>query len=224
MVFIRCSLLGVAIAALGVAVVHAAQVSVRVVDAHSNRPLAGVAVCLGTAANPSQFGAFITPDDGTVVFDRVPDTSLSLTLSRQGFLGQRRWLPRARYDRHLTISFNRGGLGPRCAGARPVTPEKAAVIGVRNFILDGGAAVTRDRQVTLDFDAGAGATHYRAAETPDLERVPWQPLTPRPVFRLSPGSGRKTVYLQVRKYRETRGAALELVSAVVSDTIELAAP
>lgn len=211
-------------AALGMAAAHAAQVSVRVLDGRDGRPLEGAAVCLGTPANPSQFGAFLTSEDGTVTFPRVPDTRLVLTLSREGFHGRRRVLPRARYDRHYDITLNRGGLGPRCEGARPHGRPGPAVVTVRNFRLDGGAAVTRDREVTLDFEAGEGVTHYRAAETPDLEGVPWKPLAGRPVFRLSPGPGRKTVHLQVRKYRETRGAALELVSAVVSDSIELAAP
>ncbi len=203
---------------------HAVQVGVRVLDGRDGRPLAGAAVCLGTAANPSQFGAWLTPADGTVVFREVPDTTLVLTLSCEGFHGRRRVLPRARYDRHYNITLYRGGLGPQCEGARPYGRPGPAAVTVRNFRLDGGAAVTRDREVTLDFEASAGVTHYRAAESPDLDDVPWRPLTDRPVFRLGPGPGRKTVYLQVRKYRKTRGAALELVSAVVSDTIELAAP
>jgi hypothetical protein len=70
----------------------------------------------------------------------------------------------------------------------------------------------------LDFSSD-GATQYRASESSDLADAQWRPVEGTPTFELSAGPGRKTVYLELRRYREAEGARLETRSDVLADSI-----
>ena len=197
----------------------AANLTVQVLERGSGTPLEGAAVCLGTGADPRQFGALRSSADGTVVFEDILDAPLSLTVSRTGFRGERRDLAGLRSDRVLTVLLPRGGLGPRCDA--PTAGDDARGLTISNFRIDGGAASTQRRRVTLDFRTAGEATHYRASESQDFADARWQPLNDQPMFELSAGGGEKRVYLQVRKHRQTEGVSLETSSEIVSDSIDL---
>jgi hypothetical protein len=93
---------------------------------------------------------------------------------------------------------------------------EAPVPTVTAFVINGGAAKTTSRTVTLDSTATNGATEYRASESPTFAGAAWRPYTTAPTFELSAGNVTKRVYFQ------TRNVAGE--SLVRSDTIALAEP
>lgn len=211
------------VAALSWSVAQAASLEVRVARAPGLEPLGGVAVCVGTPANKTQFGAFVTPDTGVIRLADLPRSPLVLILSRDGYRGEERRLGPAGFDRVITVQMHSGGGGPQCRPPELVRPADAALreLHVSRFRLNRGASVTRRRLVTLDFEVSGEPTHYRASERPDFSDTDWQPFNPKPTFTLSPTQGRKTVYLQLRRYSERDGITLEKTTEVVKDSIVL---
>lgn len=197
----------------------AANLSVQVLERGSGTPVAAAAVCLGTSADMDQFGAVRSNNDGTAIFEDILDAPLVLTVSKDGFRGERRAIPGMSTDRVTTVLLPRGGLGPQCDA--PETGADELELRVGDFRIDGGAATTADRTVRLDFSTGGEATDYRASESRDFAGAQWQPLSGNRSFRLSAGGGEKRVYLQLRKFRQAEGLRLETLSDVASDTIEL---
>jgi hypothetical protein len=202
---------------------QAADVKVRVLDKVSGEPAAEAAVCLGTTAQPDQFGAYLTPGDGTVVFRNVPTTTMALTVSKRGYMGYQGIKAAAAYDRVFVVPLPHGGLGPQCRTAGPYEGVGAPAQGlyVGGLRINGGRAVTHDRTVTLSARLKGQPTEYRASEQADLEAAQWRPYREPIHLELSPGSGRKTVYFQVRKYRKLNGASLQSTSNVVKASIRL---
>ncbi|HQU14635.1 MAG TPA: carboxypeptidase regulatory-like domain-containing protein [Gammaproteobacteria bacterium] len=200
----------------GARLAHAADVTVQVLAKEAGQPITAASVCLGTRADPSQFGAQLTGPEGMVVFHGVPDAPLVLTVSKAGRSGDQQALFGGRSDQILNVSLARGGTGPVCRGASAPPAPVLALTGLR---LDGGAAVTEHRRVTLDFSLTGTANQYRASESPQFTGARWATLHPRPGFELSAGPGEKQVYLQVRQFRERHGSTLEVRSNVVSGAI-----
>ena len=99
----------------------------------------------------------------------------------------------------------------------------AAAVGLRvdSCEINGGVNSTAGRRITLDCVVHGRATHYRASEDPAFKDADWRPYEPSPRFRLSAPPGEKTVYYQVRRYSETSGASLQMVSNVADDSIRL---
>lgn len=197
----------------------AANLTVQVLERGSGTPVEGAAVCLGTGADPGQLGALRSSADGQVVFEDILDAPLLLTVSKSGYRGEQRDLDGLRFDRALTVLLPRGGLGPRCDA--PLAGGDEAGLAVARFRIDGGAETTPRRQVILNFVTNGAPTHYRVSESQDFADARWLPLASGPTFELSPTGGDKTVYLQVRKHRQTEGLSLETRSEVVSDSIVL---
>jgi hypothetical protein len=75
--------------------------------------------------------------------------------------------------------------------------------------------------VTLDNVVSGRPTQYRASERADFKDADWQDYTSAPVFQLSEGPGKKSVYFQVRRYATLNGANLETLSPVRKDSIVL---
>jgi len=216
------------LALAGVAV-SAAELRVRVVDRDSGQALAGAAVCLGTGADPAQFGALLSGEDGQVRFAGVPRSRLVLTVSKPGYRGRRSELDATTAERVLVVPLAAGGLGPECSGVREhangseaPAARAAALPRVRDFSLAGGAATTRERRVLLRARVTGDPTEYRASERRDFGDAEWRPFSERVEFVLSPGAGRKTVYYQLRRLVERGGGRLESRSAVHEDSIVLA--
>jgi hypothetical protein len=211
---------------LGASQAWSAEIEVRVQDKGSAAPLAGAAVCLGTPANPRQFGAYLNTGDGAVVFHEVPRSPLVLTVSRRGYRSYRASQQGEDFDRVIIVPLPRGGGGPVCTAPEQVRKAPPATTGLRvsSLRLNGGARSTSNRDVVLSFLVNGPATEYRVSETADLGSQSWRPLESQPTFRLSATAGLKTVYLQVRRHSEMAGASLQTLSNVAQAGIRLVGP
>ncbi len=212
-------LLLVALALLPVAGAFASVVGVRVFDAATGDPLAGAAVCLGTPAEPDQFGALRTDAEGRVAFHDITQTPLVLTVSRPGYRGVRKSFPAAAYDRVFQVRLARGGLGPRCVAPRRAGTASGSPGGERGPALSVdilGGPTTATPEVQLRIRVHGKATEYRVSEDPAFRGSSWLPYTKAPVtFRLSPTPGPKTLYVQIRLQREVGGGRVVIESEVV---------
>lgn len=199
---------------------HAADLSVRVYE-RGGKSLQNVSVCLGTPASIDQFGKALTGPDGMATFSNVPGAQLVVTASRSGYKAEQQSLVTNNMDRLLVISLQTGGGGPVCgtSSGRKVTGTSS--LGVSQFRINRGAAVTASPQVVLNHAAEGVPTHYRASEHADFSGADWQAYSAEPGFELSPGNGRKLVYFQLRRFSDMNGANLEVLSPVLQDTITL---
>ena len=204
--------------------VMASEVEIRVVDQTTAKPLKDAAVCLGTGADSSQFGALMTSRDGTVSFSKIPNTPLLLTISKPGFIGYQRPQSAGEYNRVILVKLATGGLGPIChaskSAAKQSMPAKAG-LRVKRFLVNGGKIRTRSRRVTLSSRVTGKPTHYRVSERSDFSTASWKPYEKQTVFQLSESSGRKTIYFQVRRYKEANGSNVQSTSNVVTARISL---
>lgn len=208
----------------------AADVTVHVSKRGASGPLDNVAVCLGTRGVPAQFGTALTDRSGTAKFRNVPTTELVLTASKPGMRGKRTSLLASAWNRSLVVSLPAGGGGPECTAkaakvalAIESTSTTPAVggLGVRKFRINSGKRATSVPSVTLDFTYSGDATHYRVSERSDFRAAEWLPIDGARRFDLSTATGRKTVYIQVRKHITVQGGVMQSVSSVASDSIVL---
>jgi hypothetical protein len=200
---------------------QAAELKVRVFERGGKHPLGGVSVCLGTAANPTQFGSLQTDGAGYAQFADIPRAPLLITASKAGYKGEQQSLVTSSMPRLLVMSLASGGGGAQCArvGARAV--ESTGGMQVTDFRINNGAAASTNGQVHLDHRVSGHPNEYRASENPNFSDAQWQPYNDHPVFTLSPGDGKKTVYFQVRRYSKINGADIQTLSGVVHDSIVL---
>jgi len=199
----------------------ASELRVRVFERGAGQPLAGVSVCLGTSANPVQFGSDQTDREGYAAFADVPRASLLITVSKPGYKGYQQSLVTSTIPRLLVISLPTGGGGGVCTPVGGHTMASTDGLQISEFSINAGAATSPDREVHLDHRVSGHPSEYRAGENRDISTVPWQRYSAQPVFVLSPGNGRKTVYFQVRRYSKIDGADIQTLSPVVHDTIIL---
>jgi hypothetical protein len=103
-------------------------------------------------------------------------------------------------------------------GESSVASDTIALEGpaVSSFDINGGAASTTSRKVTLDNTAINSPTYYKASESPDFAGKKWLVYKEAPKFKLSAGAGTKTVYFKVKNGIDE--------SSVASDTITLEGP
>ncbi len=217
------------LAALFLSVVLAAPVSaadlrVRVFERGGQAPLTGVAVCVGTPANPTQFGAVRSDHDGYAVFRDLPRAPLTVIASKPGYLGQQESLVTSHIERLLVVSLPTGGGGPKCEPDAYDSAGGSSALQVRHLKINGGVAKTASRYVFLNHELDGNPTDYRASEDPDFNGARWQSYLPEPAFELSPGLGRKVVYFQVRRYSKMNGADIQTLSPVVRDSINVGLP
>jgi hypothetical protein len=200
---------------------HAADLSIRVYERGGNLPLQDASVCLGTPASINQFGAALTGSDGMATFRNVPGAQLVITASKSGYKAEQQSLVTNNMDRLLVISLPTGGGGPVCGSGSGRKITGSGSLGVSQYGINKGAAVTATQQVILNHAVEGVPTHYRASEHPDFSGADWQAYAAEPGFGLSPGNGRKLVYFQLRRSSDMNGANLEVLSPVVQDTITL---
>jgi hypothetical protein len=194
---------------------------VRVFERGGNAPLAGVAVCVGTPARLNQFGAMLTDAGGYAVFSDVPQTSLLVTASREGFKAEQENVVTSNMERLLVISLSAGGGGSQCRLDSGAGSQQASGLGISRFTINSGASSTGQRRVTLDNRVTGEPTQFRASERADLLDAQWQDYSEKAPFELSAGAGNKVVYFQVRRHATINGANLEVLSPVVRDSIRL---
>lgn len=202
----------------------AADLRVRVFERGGKAPLAGVAVCLGTAASLDQFGSSLTDKEGFVIFSDIPRASLLVTASLAGYQSGQERMITSNTDRMLVMTLTNGGGGPSCKQDGSAVSVVAGGLEISRFALNGGARVTARRSVTLDNRVSGQPTQYRASERPDFSGTDWQVYAAAPQFELSTGPGRKTVYLQVRRHATVNGAVLETLSPVARASIAVQQP
>lgn len=203
---------------------QAADLDVRVFDRDGKTPLQGAGICLGTSANTKQFGALKSNSAGYVTFRDVPQAPLVVTVSGRGYMGEKQLLIMSNTKRLLVMSIGSGGGGPRCRLVSDKHDSGSGDIRVSRFKLNAGNSETGKRVVTLAHKTTGRPTHYRASENADLSGVGWQAYSSKPVFTLTQGAGRKTVYFQVRRFVEMGDASLQTISPIVKDTIKLRMP
>jgi hypothetical protein len=199
----------------------ASDLRVRVFERGGKQPLAGVSVCLGTTANPMQFGADLTDSEGYAVFANVPRAPLLVTASKSGYKGEQQSLITSTIQRLLVLSLPTGGGGAVCTPAGDRDVKDTEGLQISDFSINKGAIASPDRQVRLDHHVSGHPNEYRASENPDISTAPWQPYSTQPAFVLSPGDGKKTVYFQVRRYSKINGADIQTLSPVARDSIVL---
>ncbi len=207
------------LASLPAAVIQAAvqqdgALAIQVVDQRSGKALDGVAVCLGTAADISQFGAQATDDRGRVRFASVPHSLLQVTASKSGYQAEQVGLDPVTSSRSLVLKLASGWRnGPRCkvttTGQENTSTLSIASVNVSP--LTGRAGVVRVR-TNVRGEAG----QIRVSESADFVRAKWRPYQPVVDFQLSPGNGGKQLYVQVRRVAKMNGATLQSLSPVVS--------
>jgi len=202
----------------------ASDLRVRVFERGGKAPLAGVAVCLGTAASTDQFGSSLTDSEGFVVFTDVPRAALLVTASRDGYQSGQERMVTSNTNRMLVMTLTSGGGGPRCKAGDGTASVVAEGLAVGRFALNGGARVTTSRSISLDNRVSGQPTQYRASERRDFAGADWQAYASAPSFELSEEPGQKTVYLQVRRHATVNGAVLETLSPVVRASIVLQQP
>jgi hypothetical protein len=201
----------------------ASELRVRVFERGGRQPLAGASVCLGTSANLVQFGANQTDREGYAVFEDVPRAPLLITASKSGYKGEQQALVTSTMQRMLVISLPTGGGGPVCASPGDHAVAVMSALQIRDFSINKGATASPDRRVRLDHYVNGTPNEYRASENSDISTAPWQPYSPQPIFELSPGNGKKTVYFQVRRYSKINGADIQTLSPIVHDSIVMQA-
>lgn len=201
----------------------ASELRVRVFERGGKQPLAGVSVCLGTSANPVQFGSDQTDSGGYAVFTDVPRAPLLITASKSGYQGYQQSLVTSMIPRLLVMSLPAGGGGAVCMPVGDHAASSTDGLRISEFSINEGAASVPDREVHLDHRVSGHPSEYRAGEDRDISTAPWQRYSARPVFVLSPGNGKKTVYFQVRRYSKIDGADIQTLSPIVHDTIILQA-
>jgi hypothetical protein len=200
--------------------ISAADVQVRVFE-RGGEALSGVAVCLGTPARISQFGARQTDANGNAVFGDVPRATLLVTASKNGYKAEQKSMGAAAGNRMLVISLPTGGGGTQCPLGEGVAKASGSGLSISRLGMNKGAATTATPNVTLDNVVNGKPTQYRASERADFKGANWQDYTPAPAFQLSGGQGRKTVYFQVRRHATLNGSDLETLSPVRKDSILL---
>jgi len=188
---------------------------VHVMDRDSGRPLAGAAVCLGTQARAAQFGAVQTDARGVSRFEDLPRNPLVLTVSRQGYRGDRRLLEPLHENRVLMLKLAAGGGGPRCEGAGS-DGEAAEAVGleITELVVSADRSSKDTRQVLVTTRLSGSATDIMVSEHAGFKDASWQPYAASVGYQVSEGRGRKTLYVQVRRYVKVNGATLQTVSPV----------
>lgn len=206
---------------LTVAAAGAAEVQVRVVDAAKRMPLSDAAVCLGTPANPEQFGALRTDAQGSVNFSGVPATPLLLTISRDQYHGYRLQHGAKRFDVVIEVGLQTGGLGPICDAPAVTGTDARSRLAISRFSINAGQSVTNRRDVSISAAVAGGPTDYRVSERADFSDADWRPYAMPGRFQLSHTRGTKTVYFQVRRFRSSGEASMQSVSEIVHAEIVL---
>lgn len=190
---------------------HAVKFGVRVVGA-DGAPVAGAAVCIGTAGNYKQFGALFTSADGDVMID-VPSVPLVVTVSKNRFSGVRMSEPARRFNIVKTVKLHDGVPGPRCRAGSSLASsdsQQSAPAGIKI----GNVSIRENAfNVAVIPQVTGNANSYRLSRSESMTNAKWRNFTSS--IMVDPNLLGGTVYLQVRRYQQVKGASLEAHSNVV---------
>jgi hypothetical protein len=200
-------------------IVHAAgqngNLDIQVLET-SGANLSGAAVCLGTAANSSQFGSLVTDERGIVRFRSVPNSPLRVTVSRPGYQAETREMDPLFEDRMLVMKLATGWQkGPTCTVSATTAAESNNNLMITRLDLVASAGKQGVVQVTTRVRGGAG--QMRISESANFSGASWQPY--KPSVSYSMGNGQQ-LYVQVRRYVKANGATLQALSPVAIARVE----
>lgn len=192
----------------------AANVTVRVVDAQTLKPVSNAAVCLGTEAHPGAYGAMRTNKSGEVVYSKAPGQDFVLSVSGNGHGDYVRTKAARGYDIVYYIELRNSGLSSRSRcltttrqPAQQMGKEALSLVSVdvRSHNHNGGT-VDVATQVT-----GVVPTHIRASTNADFKDARWLPyrqMTRHPIERVAS----ENLYVQVKRRLAIDAGSIEAVS------------
>lgn len=191
---------------------HAVKFGVRVVGA-DGAPVAGAAVCIGTAGNYKQFGALFTSADGDVMVD-VPSVPLVVTVSKNRFSGVRMAEPARRFNLVKTVKLHDGVPGPRCRAGSSLASSDSQQDAPSGSIKIGNVSVRENAfNVAVIPQISGNANSYRMSRSESMTNARWRNLSS--TISVDPNLLGGTVFLQVRRFKQVQGATLEAHSNVV---------
>ena len=182
-------------------------------DKQTGKPLADVAICLGTSARADQFGALRTDRNGVVRFKDVRPVPLVLTASRGGYKGREQQLEPLYQSRVLVLKLATGGGGPVC-NAEHAAKEADEATGLAINAVNVRRDINVENGVLVSVAASGKINQIRVSEQDDLSAVAWQPYKSAVPYTLSAGTGGKRLFVQVRRASEVQGASISVESPV----------
>ena len=188
-------------------------IEVRVLDKQHGGPVADAAVCVGTRANPQQFGARRSDASGVVRFEDLLSSSLVVTASKNGFQGKEQRVDSPSQTRAVVLKLAPGGGGPQCDA-----PVASAPLDMSSGLAIDGVSIRKDpgdsERILVSIRASGPANQARISEQPDFAGADWQDLDQPMPYGLSGGTGVRQIYVQVRRAVQSQGAIIEVTSPV----------
>jgi uncharacterized repeat protein (TIGR01451 family) len=172
----------------------------------------------GVSLTPSLSWSGSDPDNDTLTYDLYFGTNSTLGASDEKGSQSSPYTPgtlsegTTYYWRVDTNDGNKTTTGDVWSFTTTTLPAPS----VTSFSINGGAASTASRTVTLNNTATNNPTQYIASEASNFSGASWQTYSTSPSFTLSQGNGTKRVYFKVRR------GSIESTSA--SDAIVLTVP
>jgi hypothetical protein len=186
---------------------------VRVLDKNKGSAIVDAAVCVGTSANPHQFGAQRTGDSGVVRFDDLLSDSLVVTVAKQGYQGRAQRLESFSQARVVVMKVVPGGGGPKCDA-----PVASGPVDVSSGLAIEGVSIRKDpggsARLLVSVTTAGPANQVRISEQADFTGSDWQELQQPVPYELSGAEGVKQIYVQVRRHVQSQGASIEVISPV----------
>ena len=186
---------------------------VRVLDKQSGSAVPDAAVCVGTSANPHQFGARRSDDNGAVRFDDLLSDSLLVTVSKQGYQGREQRVESPNQARVVVMKLAPGGGGPHCDA-----PAALAPVDVSSGLAIDGVSIRKDpggsARILVSVRASGPANQVRISEQADFAGSDWQELQQPVPYDLTGTEGVRQIYVQVRRHVQSQGASIEVISPV----------
>ena len=182
-------------------------------DKQTGKPLADVAICLGTAARLDQFGARRTDRNGVVRFEDVRSVSLILTASRSGYKGREQLLEPLYQSRVLVLKLATGGGGPACDAA-PSAQNDEVIAGLKINAVNVRRDANVENGVLVAVTTSGKVNQIRISEQQDFSGAAWQPYQKTVPYTFSAGAGNKPVSVQVRRASEVQGASIAVESPI----------
>ncbi|MDT8386178.1 MAG: hypothetical protein RQ736_01585 [Thiogranum sp.] len=191
--------------------------TVQVLGGSTGDAIENASVCLGTSANPEQLGAKRTAIDGMARFDITLPDQVLITVAKPGFKGSRQLLQTGSPNQMLVLKLASGGGGPQCSA--PATQSNRQDSGGLNIVdidVAKPASTGTADHVLVSVAVEGKANQIRISGSADMSETEWQALRNPIAYQLDGSSGPREIYIQVRRYAQTEGANIEIISPVRS--------
>lgn len=199
----------------------AAKMGVRVLDANTGLPVANASVCLGTAANPSEYGTGVTSYSGVALYDNVPEKQMLITVSKRYFRGIALQSPVAGDNVIRDVFVTEGLSSKKCRALKFVdfkpgitrgakADEWPLVITALSYFPSGNDGLS-----FLSYSKGK-PTHYRVSTDPSFAGASWKDYSD--VLHFSPlqsDLGKSRLYFQLKKSVQVAGGSIDAMSEVL---------